>query len=219
MVGMETLRCPTCVTLLPDPDALRCPACKTKLRKRRRRPIVLGESNRLSERSLPVDVELRVRAEHRYESFVSKAKVEAEPRDAVLAFAPTETAAPVPTPEPEPLEVAPLASEPLVLEPDVQEPDVPEPPVPEVVTLEPDPREPAPREPAPMLDTIDLTTEPDPRSIDLTTEPEPDPSVTSGWQAVPPRSTPASPLDGTLNEMVEELHRKAREDLGTRRTR
>ena len=64
MVGMETLRCPTCVTLLPDPEARRCPACHTKLRKRRRRPIVLGESNRLSGRSLPVDVELRVRAEN-----------------------------------------------------------------------------------------------------------------------------------------------------------
>ena len=36
MVGMETLRCPTCVALLLDPDARRCPACHTKLRKRRR---------------------------------------------------------------------------------------------------------------------------------------------------------------------------------------
>src|SRR5271154_1442150 len=67
MRGMETMRCPTCVALLPDPEARRCPLCHTKLRKKRRgRAIVLGESNRLSGRSLPVDVELHVRAEERY---------------------------------------------------------------------------------------------------------------------------------------------------------
>jgi hypothetical protein len=98
---METLRCPTCVTLLPDPDAARCPACHAKLRKRRGRPIVLGESNRLSGRSLPVDVELRLRAEHRYEPFESKAKVQTEPLDRSLRFSPAETRAPGPAPEPE----------------------------------------------------------------------------------------------------------------------
>ena len=60
---------------------------------------------------------------------------------------------------------------------------------------------------------IDLTSEPDP-------EPAPDPAVRplSGWQAVTPRGAD-SPLDGTLNEMVEELHRKARADVGKPQTR
>ena len=99
MVGMETLRCPTCVTLLPDPEARRCPACHSKLRKRRRRPIVLGESNRLSGRSLPVDVELRTRAEARYEAYVPAKAAEPEPIEALLEFTPPE---PLAEPEPEP---------------------------------------------------------------------------------------------------------------------
>jgi hypothetical protein len=239
MVGMETLRCPTCVTLLPDPDVRRCPACHTKLRKRRGRPIVLGESNRLSGRSLPVDVELRVRAEARYETFEPKAK-SGEPLEALLAFAPTASIEPPPLerPEPEPLEIepveslepAPLAAEPIVLaaEPIVLEPD--EPPVaaeplaaelPEIVVAEPEPEP----EPAPILQEIDLTEEPEPvpAVLDLTSaldpEPAPDPAVRplSGWQAVPARSAP-SPLDGTLTEMIEELHRKARADAGNQRT-
>ena len=65
---METLRCPTCVALLPDPEARRCPLCHSKLRKKRRGSgaIVLGESGRLSGRSLPSEVEFHIsRAEER----------------------------------------------------------------------------------------------------------------------------------------------------------
>jgi hypothetical protein len=282
MLGMETLRCPTCVTLLPDPEAHRCPACHTKLRKRRRGPIVLGESNRLSGRSLPVDLELHVRAEARYESFqsfhakASKSKANGEPLEAVLAFAPSEPIAEAPAPMPE-LVVEPEVLEPEVLEPEVLEPEVLEPqmsepepepePVPEPVA-EPEPElvedelptlptvpllspmlletdlPPLPMpEPDPLpahvlvphdgepvfLRTIDLTIEPAPvaEEIDLTTEPEPEPEPdgaryvrpTSRWQAVRPRNSASSPLDGTLNEMVEELHRKAREDVEKHGTR
>ena len=40
---METLRCPTCLTLIIDNDEKRCPACHSRLRKRGA-PIVLGEA-------------------------------------------------------------------------------------------------------------------------------------------------------------------------------
>jgi hypothetical protein len=265
MMGMETLRCPTCVTLLPDPEARRCPACQTKLRKRRRRPIVLGESSRLSGRSLPVDVELRVRAETRYESFESFAskqtKGKREPVEAVLAFAPSQPAAPEPGPEPVPvmaesaapgLDLVAAESEPeatrpapqavVDLEPDREpEPvglDLPEPepiqsslvadqlpvlpalPVPEPAPVAVHLLEPAPREPVAAGEVIDLTTHPEPAGTDLAPETEAKPVRTSRpvsrWQAVPSKGMSSS-FDGTLNDMVEELHRKAREDAGNTR--
>jgi hypothetical protein len=165
MMGMETLRCPTCVTLLPDPDARRCPACHTKLRKRRRRPIVLGESNRLSGRSLPVDVELRVRAETRYESFESFAtkqkKGKEEPVEAVLAFAPSQPAIAEPEPEHAPVTAASAAPD-LDLVAAESEPE----PAPEaIVDLEPE------IEPEPVvLEEID----PEPEPVEV---PEPAPPI------------------------------------------
>jgi len=265
MVGMETLRCPTCVAILPDPDARRCPLCHAKLRKGRSRPIVLGESNRLSGRSLPVDTELRVRAEERFEPFepfASKAKRKSEPVEpveAVIAFAPTE-----PEATPEVVAPAPVAAVPeivlaefehAVTEPGIAEPEIIEreitadeisvdevPAAPEA-SIEPEPApvaanhflDPELRKTAPVPAPIDLT---EPEPIDLTeyepvadtqpspttngtghAEPEPDPRAVrpaSRWQAVPAR-TATSPFDGTLNDMVEELHRKARGDVGDSR--
>ena len=60
---METFRCPTCVSLLVDPTVRRCPSCHTKLRKRRAKPIILGESSRLDNKLTPFDVAMRSRME------------------------------------------------------------------------------------------------------------------------------------------------------------
>ena len=58
---MEHLRCPTCLSLLADVEEKRCPSCRTRLRNRGR-PIVLGESNRISARPvLPIEFELHAR--------------------------------------------------------------------------------------------------------------------------------------------------------------
>jgi hypothetical protein len=297
MVGMETLRCPTCVTLLPDPDARRCPACHAKLRKRRSRPIVLGESNRLSGRSLPVDTELRTRAEERFEPFepfVSKAKRKTKPVEAVIAFTPSdpEPVAPEPVPEPDIVfaeaEPAPVAlvdaaeadaadtpagasevAEPAI---DLTEADDAPEPIAETA-LDQHERESSPlfafdwpetkpdtvRERV-LVDDLAVFTMPvavavdavedgaldqaatTPGEIDLA-EDESEPVMTNGhvsptelaesesesesearpprpasrWQAVPARGASASPFDGTLNDMVAELHRKAREDVGKHR--
>ena len=60
---METLRCPTCLTLLLDGGEKRCPGCHSKLRKRSQ-PIVLGESSRLASRpALPVEREMQARVQ------------------------------------------------------------------------------------------------------------------------------------------------------------
>ena len=50
---MDTFRCPTCVTLLPDPYAKRCFACGQALY--RRPPQVLGEEHRIGANLLPID--------------------------------------------------------------------------------------------------------------------------------------------------------------------
>ena len=56
---METLRCPTCLTLIIDNDEKRCPACHSRLRKRGA-PIVLGEATRITNRPLlPFEREIR----------------------------------------------------------------------------------------------------------------------------------------------------------------
>jgi|1186.fasta_scaffold27775_2 hypothetical protein len=236
MVGMETLRCPTCVTLLLDPDARRCPACHAKLRKRRSRPIVLGESNRLSGRSLPVDTELRTRSEERFEPFepfVSKSKRKAGPVEAVIAFAPSEPvpgapepvmfAAPEPEAEPD-IVLADLDESEIILDETAEEPEA---------TPRPE-SEPEPEVPTPSLSIVDDLSdftgpEPERESAPLAfafnshagpidgnnggDDAAPRPvRAESRWQAVPMRDT--SPFDGTLNDMVEELHRKAREDVG-----
>jgi hypothetical protein len=58
---VETLRCPTCLGVLPDGRPKRCPSCRTRLGTRGR-PIVLGESPRLSAQPvLPMEWELRKR--------------------------------------------------------------------------------------------------------------------------------------------------------------
>ena len=60
---METLRCPTCLTLILDSGEKRCPACHSRLRKRGA-PIVLGESTRITNRPLlPFERELRARVD------------------------------------------------------------------------------------------------------------------------------------------------------------
>ena len=45
---MDTLRCPTCLTLLLDGGEKRCPGCHAKLK--RSKPIVLGEDSRITSR-------------------------------------------------------------------------------------------------------------------------------------------------------------------------
>jgi len=218
---METLRCPTCVALLPDPEARRCPLCNSKLRKKRRGgPIVLGESSRLSGRSLPAEVELHVRAEERF--LPDEKRLEEIVHDPANQPGVPIGAAVAATPEP-------VASEPFVPEPFV--PVAKSESVEAVLAFAPT-EAPVAAEPGPA---IDLTAEPE-RVIDLTETPdepvaEPveelvaetvagvipervsdssDSRTKSNWQAVPARA--ASPLDGSLNDMVGELHRKARED-------
>ncbi len=64
---MDHLRCPTCLSLLGDGDEKRCPYCRTRFGNRGR-PIVLGESNKISARPvLPIewDLQTQVMSEHR----------------------------------------------------------------------------------------------------------------------------------------------------------
>ena len=59
--GLETLRCPTCLTLLLDSGEKRCPACHARL-KTRSKPIVLGERTRITAQPLlPRERELQAR--------------------------------------------------------------------------------------------------------------------------------------------------------------
>jgi hypothetical protein len=44
---VDTLRCPTCLTVLLESTAKRCPSCQSRLRNRRGQPIVLGETSSL----------------------------------------------------------------------------------------------------------------------------------------------------------------------------
>jgi hypothetical protein len=50
---MDTFRCPTCITLLPDPYARKCKTCGQALY--RKPPRVLGEENRIGANLLPID--------------------------------------------------------------------------------------------------------------------------------------------------------------------
>jgi hypothetical protein len=227
---METLRCPTCVALLPDPEARRCPLCHSKLRKKRKGSgaIVLGESGRRSGRSLPSEVEFHVsRAEERIlpdekrldeivhdpanvphapeplvptawklaaasEPIAPMAPVAAaksETVEAVLAFAPTEPA-PIETPLVEPVVAASAPgidlsaeAEPEVLDIAAEELAEPEVAAKEAIADEP------------VGGRVSVSSDSRPKST---------------WQAVTARN--ATPLDGSLNDMVGELHRKARED-------
>jgi hypothetical protein len=205
---METLRCPTCVALLPDPDARRCPLCHSKLRKKRRgsAAVVLGESGRLSRHSLPSDVEFHVRAEERF--------LPDEKRLDEIVHDPANLphAAPVASAEHAVPPWAPVAAKKSET-------------VDAVLTFAP--TAPAVQTPEP---DIDLTAEAEPEPIvDLTTEPLAEPAVASineaahkavsdssdlrrksAWQTVSARGS--SPLDGSLDDIVGELHRKARED-------
>jgi hypothetical protein len=55
------LRCPTCLSLLLDPDVKRCPACRSKIR-RRSRPNVVVEHSGIADRPRPlVERELQAR--------------------------------------------------------------------------------------------------------------------------------------------------------------
>ena len=213
---------------------------------------MLGESNRLSGRSLPVDTELRTRSEERFEPFepfVSKSKRKAGPVEAVIAFTPTEPASSTPEPvlfaEPEreialadrdeaeifldetPEELEPVVAdafdEPEALTEAEPESQVPAPSLslvddePEVRLSEPEP-EPAA---APLAFAFSShagtvnTNNSDNNALDAAADRPVRPE--SRWQAVPTRDASASPFDGSLNDMVEELHRKAREDVGNHR--
>jgi hypothetical protein len=50
---LDTFRCPTCITLLPDPYARKCSTCGQALY--RKPPRVLGEENRIGSNLLPID--------------------------------------------------------------------------------------------------------------------------------------------------------------------
>jgi hypothetical protein len=201
---METLRCPTCVALLPDPEARRCPLCHTKLRKKRRgRAIVLGESNRRSGRSLPDDVELHVRAEERF--LPDEKKLEEIVHDPAHLPGPTTPVAPF-----APLTAAPPETVEAVLAFSAAEPEAEVEPVAETGP-EPDIDLTAEAAPEPVIDpaTGTISAPPD--------EEAPDARPKSPWQPVPARG--GSPLDGNLNDIVGELHRKAREDGENHTTR
>ncbi len=59
---METLRCPTCLTLLLDGGEKRCPGCHSKLRSKRSKPIILGETSRITSRpTLLLEREMQAR--------------------------------------------------------------------------------------------------------------------------------------------------------------
>jgi len=61
---VETWRCATCLSVLPENATKRCPACRSKLRTRRSQPIVLGDVSRLDlQAALPIDRQNRKRLE------------------------------------------------------------------------------------------------------------------------------------------------------------
>jgi hypothetical protein len=69
---LDTFRCPTCVTVLPDPYARRCFACGQA--RSRRPPQVLGEEHRIGANLLPIDRWMldRLRPERRRRRFGRK---------------------------------------------------------------------------------------------------------------------------------------------------
>ena len=100
--GLETLRCPTCLTLLLDGGEKRCPACHARL-KTRSKPIVLGERTRITAQPLlprEREMQARVAAENaereRHVRQSEKAKQRSAPTPAPQSFepvsAPTESA-------------------------------------------------------------------------------------------------------------------------------
>ena len=165
---METFRCPTCVSVLVDPTVRRCPSCHTKLRKRRAKPIILGESSRLDNKLTPFDVAMR-------------ARMESERTRIGIAVARDAAPAPAPIASPPVVEHEPVIIEhEPVIEPEIETPEI------EIIA-----------ELAPLPEP-----EPDPVQV-IAPEPEPEPVV---------EERAPSPLDGTLNEMLDELFRKARAD-------
>ncbi|MDQ1479357.1 MAG: hypothetical protein QOI44_218 [Actinomycetota bacterium] len=107
---METLRCPTCLGVLPDGGQKRCPSCRTRLGARGR-PIVLGESNQLSAQPAPPESEPPVAAAAQRVPHPRRARrlVAAKPRvdelprfDTKIVFVPEAVEALVLEPEPEP---------------------------------------------------------------------------------------------------------------------
>lgn len=62
--AVETWRCPTCLAVVPEGTTDRCPGCRSKLRKRRGQPIILGDVSRLDlQAALPIDRLNRLRLE------------------------------------------------------------------------------------------------------------------------------------------------------------
>jgi hypothetical protein len=147
-------RCPTCIAVLVEPRSRRCETCGQNLR--RRHPFVLGESERLSARPLPIDRWMADRTgTGRPRTVAAPIVVRHAPKETpapapvavtVAAPAPRPPAPPVPPAPPAPpvveapviievpvaeipvVETAPVATSPVVAEPAAPE-------VPEFVTL------------------------------------------------------------------------------------
>jgi hypothetical protein len=227
---MDTWRCPTCFAVLSQSGAKRCPQCHSRLRKRRSKPIVLGETSRLDRQAaLIVDRQNMLRSER---VFVA----DETPRAAASVAAPH-----VDLTRPEPMTIPEAILE------DVHEPVLlaivekvvvaePEPePVVEAVVVAPEQEivepegeaEPVPSflelalaghavAPPPLADD-DLDTDID--SIEgEEAEDEPVPSfldLALAEQMVAPRPADSVDLDAAIqgddvNSIVEALHRKAR---------
>jgi hypothetical protein len=209
---MDSFRCPTCLTLLLEGGEVRCPACKSKLRKRRSRPIILGRSNRLSSRPMPGDRVPQTRA-----GVVFGA--DARGRDQLAQVASIRGAEPAPElvaelvlePTPQPTRPAPAPTLPAVMADLVFERE----PEPEAVPHpEPEAAIDLPAEHAADLRAAFVAeTTPEPAAAaapepprHLRPAPVPDPAPER-----PPLVDPST-LDGAVNDMVAELNRKARAD-------
>jgi hypothetical protein len=175
------LRCPTCLSLLLDPDVKRCPACRSKIRRRSRPAVVVEHSGiadrprPLVERELQARIEAKTAASYRQRRRAAKAarRIASLPPtvldgDAILTHTATQTSTPRPT-EAAPIiidlpaeavhDVAPApVVEPGVIE--IVEPEVIE--IVEPVVVEPEVLEPVVVEPAPDVepDVVEIV-EPD----------------------------------------------------------
>jgi len=103
---VDTWRCPTCLCVLRESDTKRCPTCQSKLRKRRGRPFVLGETSLLdAQATLPIVRQNRTRDERSYWNPERPAPVPQTVRPAWIHLthpAPEPVAFVEPEPEPEP---------------------------------------------------------------------------------------------------------------------
>ena len=83
------LRCPTCLSLLLDPDVKRCPACRSKIR-RRSRPNVVVEHSGIADRPRPlVERELQARIEAKTASSYRQRRRAAKAARRIASLPPT----------------------------------------------------------------------------------------------------------------------------------